>query len=158
MNVNLPRWMFSSMAEYFNTLAPAGVEYFVEGVDEEGALNFQTDSMLFRMDGPIAFQSSGGEEWYKVEIQILLTDLVATTGDNAYDVYTWGGIIQGAMLNNALPIYRYGSGGEDDDSLIGCLSPDTSVTNNVRIASYGMIDKDMRVKQVSVNGKFVLCP
>lgn len=156
MNVNLPRWMFSSMAEYFRTLTPAGVAYFVEGVDEEEALNFQADSMLFRMDGPVAFQSSGSEEWYKVEIQLLFSDIVATTLDNAYDVYTWAGIIQGAMLNNSLPIYRYGSGVEDDQTLIGCLEPDTSVTNNVRVASYGMIDKDQRVKQVSVNGKFVL--
>jgi len=158
MNVNLPRWMFSSMVEHFRTVTPAGVAYFVEGVDEEEASNFQNDSMLFRMDGPFAYQSSGGEEWYKVEIQILLTDLVALTGDNAYDIYAWAGIVQGDMLNSSLPIYRYGSGVEDDDSLIGCLAPDPSVTNNIRVASYGMIDKDYRVKQVSVNGKFVLCP
>lgn len=157
MNVNLPRWMFSSMAEHFRTLVPAGIEYFVEGVDEEEALNFQKDSMLFRMDGPIAYQSASGEEWYRVEIQILFTDLVSTTGDSAYNVYTWAGIIQGEMLNTALPIYRYGSGVEDTGDLIGCLEPDTSVTNNVRVASYGMIDKDYRIKQVSVNGKFILC-
>lgn len=158
MNLNLPRWIFSSMAEHFRTLAPSGVEYYVEGVDEEEALNFQNNSMLFRMDGPIAFQSTSGEEWYKIEIQILLTDIVATTNDNAYDIYTWAGIVQGDMLNNSLPVYRYGNGGEDDDSLIGCLEPDTSVRNNVRVASYGQIDRDSRVKQVSVNGKFVLCP
>ena len=146
------------MSEHFRTITPAGVNYFVEGVDEETALDFQTDSMLFRMDGPFAYQSAGGEEWYKVEIQVLLTDLVALTNDNAYDIYSWAGIVQGDMLNNPLPIYRYGSGVEDDDSLIGCLEPDTSVVNNIRVASYGMVDKDWRVKQVSVNGKFVLYP
>lgn len=157
MNVNLPRWMFSSLAKHFSDLAGTiSIRFFVEGVDEEEALDFQSDSMLFRMDGPIAYQSSGGEEWYRVEIQILLTDLVATTNDNAYDIYTWAGVVQGDMLNNSLPIYRYGSGVDDDDSLIGCLEPDPSVENNVRVASYGMIDKDWRVKQVSVNGKFVL--
>lgn len=158
MNVNLPRWVFSSMSEHFRTIAPAGVRYFVEGIDEEEAADFQGDSMLFRMDGPIAFQSSGGEEWYKVEIQVLLTDIIALTNDNAYEIYSWAGVVQGDMLNSSLPIYRYGSGVEDDDSLIGCLEPDTSVTNNIRVASYGMIDKDYRVKQVSVNGKFVLYP
>ncbi|MHC4371443.1 MAG: hypothetical protein ACYSW8_27835 [Planctomycetota bacterium] len=159
MNVNLPRWVFSSLAEHFRVLAATvPIRFFVEGVDEEEALDFQQDSMLFRMDGPIAYQSSGGEEWYKIEIQVLLTDLVATTLDNAYDIYSWAGIVQGDMLNSSIPIYRYGSGVEDDDSLIGCLEPDTSVENNVRVASYGMIDKDWRVKQVSVNGKFVLAP
>lgn len=158
MNVNLPRWIFSSMSEHFRTIAPSGVRYFVEGVDEEEALDFQSDSMLFRMDGPIAHQSSGGEEWYRVEIQVLLTDLVGLTNDNAYDIYSWAGIVQGDMLNNSLPVYRYGSGPEDDQSLVGCLEPDTTVRNNIRVASYGMVDKDWRVKQVSVNGKFVLYP
>jgi len=159
MNVNLPRWIFSSMCDHFQTVADGiSLRFFIEGVDETEALDFQTDSGLFRMDGPIAFQGSSGLEWYKVEMQILLTDIVATTNDNAYDIYTWAGVFQGSMLNNSLPVYRFGSGVEDDDSLIGCLEPDTSVKNNVRVASYGMVDKDYRVKQVSINGKFVLCP
>ncbi len=79
MNVNLPRWMFSSMVEHFRTVTPAGVAYFVEGVDEEEAANFQVDSMLFRMDGPFAYQSSGGEEWYKVEARYKNTMLAPKT-------------------------------------------------------------------------------
>ena len=159
MSPHLPRWMFSSLSEHFRVLAATiPLRFHVEGVDEDEALDFQSDSILFRMDGPIAYQSTSSEEWYKVEIQILLTDLVALTNDNAYDIYTWVGVFQGDMLNNTLPIYRYGNGVDDDDSLIGCLQPDTSVTNNVRVASYGLIDKDQRVKQVSVNGKFVLYP
>ncbi len=159
MNVNLPRWCFSSMAEHFRVVAATvPIDYFVEGVDEETALDFQRDSSLFRMDGPIAFQGSSGVEWYRLEIQILLTDLVATTNDNAYDVYSWAGVFQGEMLNSPLPIYRYGSGVEDDQTLIGCLEPDNKAKSNIRVASYGMVDKDYRVKQVSVNGKFILCP
>jgi len=159
MNVNLPRWIFSSMCDHFQDVADTiPLRFFIEGVDEAEALDFQSDSGLFRMDGPIAFQGSASDEWYKVEMQVLLTDIVATTNDNAYDIYAWAGVFQGSMLNDSLPVYRFGSGGEDDDSLLGCLEPDTSVKNNVRIASYGMVDKDWRVKQVSVNGKFVLRP
>ena len=159
MNVNLPRWIFASMSDHFQTVSDGiSLRFFIEGLDEAEALDFQVDSGLFRMDGPIAYQGSSGLEWYKVEMQILLTDIVATTNDNAYDIYTWAGVFQGSMLNDSLPIYRYGSGAEDDDSLIGCLEPDTSVRNNVRVASYGMVDKDYRIKQVSVNGKFVLRP
>ena len=159
MNVNLPRWIFASMSDHFQTVADGiSLRFFIEGLDEAEALDFQVDSGLFRMDGPIAYQGSSGLEWYKVEMQILLTDIVATTNDNAYDIYTWAGVFQGSMLNDSLPIYRYGSGAEDDDSLIGCLEPDTSVRNNVRVASYGMVDKDYRVKQASVNGTFVLRP
>jgi len=147
------------MSDHFQTVSDGiSLRFFIEGLDEAEALDFQVDSGLFRMDGPIAYQGSSGLEWYKVEMQILLTDIVATTNDNAYDIYTWAGVFQGSMLNDSLPIYRYGSGAEDDDSLIGCLEPDTSVRNNVRVASYGMVDKDYRIKQVSVNGKFVLRP
>ena len=159
MNVNLPRWTFSSMAQYWSAVATTiGVNYFVEGVDEDTAADFQADSILFRMDGPIAFQGTSIDEWYRVEMQLLLTDIIALTKDEAYSIYTWAGIIQGKMLNEALPIYRYGSGAEDDQSLIGCLMPDPDAESNIRVASYGMLDMDYRVKQVSVTGKFLLCP
>lgn len=157
MNSNLPRWIFSSMAKHFSGVAtPLSLNYHVQGVDEPEPGDFQADSSLFRMDGPIAYQSAGGEEWYKVEIMILLTDIVQTTNDNAYDIYTWAGAFQASMLNDALQVFRYGTGPEDDGSLIGCLVPDPDLKNNVRVFSYGQIDKDLRVLQVSVNGRFAL--
>lgn len=159
MNSNLPRWIFSSMAKHFSTVAsPLSLNYHVQGVDEPQPGDFQADSSLFRMDGPIAYQSAGGEEWYKVEIMILLTDIVQLTNDNAYDIYTWAGAFQASMLNDALQVFRYGTGPEDDGSLIGCLVPDPDLKNNVRVFSYGQIDKDLRVLQVSVNGRFALYP
>lgn len=158
MNSNLPRWMFSSMAKHFDTVAGTitGLNYHVQGVDEPEPGDFQADSALFRMDGPLAFQSAGSEEWFKVEIMVLLTDIVRTTNDNAYDIYEWAGAFQASMLNDALQIFKYGSGPEDDGSLIGCLVPDPELKNNVRVFSYGQIDKDLRVLQVSVNGRFAL--
>ena len=94
----MPRWIFSSMAEHFRTVAEGiPLQYFIEGIDEEQATDFQRDSSLFRMDGPIVFQSSN-TEFYRVEFQILLTDLVATTNDNAYDIYVWAGIFQSSFL------------------------------------------------------------
>lgn len=163
MNANLPRWLYSSMAKHFNTVsgtitAPT-IKYFVQGVDEPEVGDFQEDSALFRMDGPVARQGSQGVEWYTVEIMILLTDIVQTTGDNAYSIYEWAGVFQASMLNDALQIFRYGDPAadpENDDSLIGCLQPDPSLKNNVRVFSYGQIDKDSRIKQVSINGRFLL--
>ena len=149
--------MFSSVAKHFSDLAATMPEltYYVEGIDEPEIGVFQSDSMLFKLDGPIAHQGSG-IEWYTVEIMVLLTDIIQLTSDNAYDIYRQAGIIQGSMLNDTIQILRFGAGVEDDDSLIGCLEPDTSVRNNVRVASYGQIDKDLRIKQISINGRFVL--
>jgi hypothetical protein len=147
------------MAEHFRTVAvTAGLRYYVEGVDEQESADFQNDSSLFKMDGPVAHQGSNGVEWYSVEMMILLTDIIQLTGDNAYSIYEWAGAFQASMLNDALAIYRYGSGGQDDQKLIGCLEPDPDVRNNVRVVSYGQVDKDLRIKQVSINGRFVLHP
>jgi len=161
MNQNLPRWMYASMAKHFGTVAGTitpSIKYFVQGVDEAEIGDFQSDSALFRMDGPVAHQGSAGagDEWYSVEIMILLTDIVQTTGDNAYSIYEWAGIFQASMMNDALQIFKYGNGVDDDDSLIGCLEPDPSLRNNVRVFNYGQIDKDLRIKQVSINGRFLL--
>ena len=159
MDSNLPRWIFSSMAKHFSTVADGLLlNYHVTGVDEPEPGDFQADSAVFRMDGPVAYQSAGGQEWYKVEIMILLTDIVQLTNDNAYDIYRWAGAFQSTMLNDALQVFKYGNGAEDDQSLIGCLAPDPDLKNNVRVFSYGQVDKDLRVLQVSVNGRFILEP
>jgi hypothetical protein len=94
MNINIPRWTFTSMAKFWSVkAATVGVNYFVEGVDEDEAGDFQNDSILFRMDGPIAFQGSAAtnDEWYRVEMQILFTKIVSLTNDNAYEIYEWAG-------------------------------------------------------------------
>lgn len=159
MNVNLPRWVFASLAKHFAdvTATIPELRYYVEGVDEPEPGDFQNDAAAFKMDGPIAHQGSG-TNWYSLEIMILLTDIISQTNDSAYKIYEWAGIYQANLLNEPLSIFRYGDGPDDDQSLIGCLSPDTRVKNNVRVVSYGNLDKDLRIKQMSVNGRFILCP
>lgn len=159
MDANLPRWIFASLSDHFQTLSDnIELRFFVEGSDEDEIKDFQQDSALFRMDGPIVHEGSSGEEWYSIEIQILLTDLVVSTTESAYKIYKNAGSYMESMLNDAIGIYRFGNGPEDDDTLFGCLTPDKSVRNNVRLASYGVVDRDTRVRQMSVNGKFLLCP
>lgn len=156
MNLNLPRWVFSSMAKKFSEVAATiPLNYFVQGVDEPESRDFQVDSALFRMTGPVAYQSAGDEEQYQIELMILLTDIIQLTNDEAYSIYKWAGVFQAAMLD-VLPVYKYGTGPEDDDSLIGCLQPDPKLKNNVRIVDYGQIDKDLRIRQCSINGRFIL--
>lgn len=159
MNPNLPRWMYSSLAQHFKTVADGiPLNYYVEGVDEPESSDFQNDAALFKMDGPTAYEGSAaaGDEWYAVDLFILLTDIVQLTNDNAYDIHRWAGVFQSSMIDDALTIYKYGDGPDDDASLIGCLVPDNSLRNNVRVVNYGQVDKDLRIKQVSVNGRFLL--
>jgi len=156
MNANLPRWLMSSLAKHFKTVADTiPLNYYVEGIDDVEITDFQTDSALFKMDGPVVHQGSAIDEWYDIELIILLTDIVQS-GENPYEIYRWAGIFESSLINDALSIFRFGTGVEDDGTLIGCLTPDTRLRNNVRVVNYGQTDKDLHIRQMSVNGRFLL--
>jgi len=156
MDTNIPRWLFSSLAQLFKEDSDAlSLHYFVESVDEEEPEDFNRNSALFRMNVPDVKLGSGSVSIYRIELQILLTCLPNTPNANAFDIYRWAGAFQERMLGY-LPIYKYGNGPDDDQSLLGCLEPDPGVADYVRIVTYGQIDKTSRVWQVSVNGRFIL--
>lgn len=159
MDKHLPRWMHSSMAKFFSDLVADMTDpprYHVEAVDEDEALDFQSPSILFRMVGPYAYGGSN-VEWYKVEIQLLCTDIVQTRNDNSWTVFEWAGVIQDAMLG-PMPIFKFGNGPDDNrETLVGCLEPDDTIGDAIRVVPYGQVDKEVRVKQVAVIGKFRLC-
>lgn len=151
---NLPRWIVASLTQYFKDVADGlNLHYFVEGIDEEEPEDFNRSSALFRVNGPDA-RLGGGKEIHRLELQILLTNLGNTQGD-AYEPYRWAGKFQQVMLG-PLPIYKYGTGPDDDQSLIGCLIPDPLVLDFVRIVNYGQMNRTARVYQISVNGRFIL--
>jgi hypothetical protein len=146
------------MAKHFSTVAAtqSGLRYHVHGIDEPEAGDYQNDTAVFRITGPTVHQGSGTYEWYGIEMMILLTDIPELTGESAYEIDGWAGVFQGSMVNDALSIYRYGSGVGDDDSLVGCLFPDPTVRNNVRVVDYGEVDPNLRLHQMAVIGKFIL--
>src|SRR5690606_10223524 len=96
-----------------------------------------------------------GVEWYKLEVHLLLTDLMHETKDNGFGIYEWAGTLQEA-LRRPIRIFAYAAN-EQDDVLLGCLQPDPAVRKNIRAVDYELQDKHVRVRQVSVHGKFMLC-
>lgn len=156
MDQHIPRWTFASLADYFKLQADGvPLNFFAEGLDEDEPSDFRNDSVLFRLNGPSPRKGSGIKIW-KLEVQILLTDLVTSTGESPYDIYTWAGIFALAM-ENSIPITKVGTGVDDDQTLLACLEPDPSVSNHIRIVNYGQVDITARVRQVSVNGRFQFC-
>jgi len=151
MDPLLPKHLMSSLAVYFEPIAAAqGISYFVEGVNEDSTDVFQTDSALLRMNGPILFEGTSTEEWYGIEIQILLTDIMQSN-EPAYNIYEWSGAFQQA-LQNVIQIFDF----DPPEELIGCLQPDRSVRNNIRVVNYNIVDRDVRVRQMSVNARYIL--
>lgn len=154
MDPNLPRHLMSSLSELFSgTAGTLGINFFVEGIDEDERDDFTRNGASFRMNGPFIYEGSG-YSYAQIEIQILLTSLTKTTAQNPYSIYDWAGAFYAVMEGN-LTIYDYGDG-TDDPIPLGCLIPEPGVKAPVRIVNYGQVDRTSRVCQMSVNGKFIL--
>lgn len=155
MSPDLPRWIMASLATFCKDIADdLNVQFFIEGVDEAQAEDFQNDSILFRMTGPSTRQGSGGFEWHLIEMHVLLTDIIQGASlDNAYDILRWAGAYHSALME-AIPIYKME--GTPDPELIGCLRPDTSFKEHLRTVNFNQVDKVGRVRQMSVNARFIL--
>jgi hypothetical protein len=154
MNENLARWIMSSLAVYFNTVATSlGVVFFVEGVNEREEDTMNQEHVELRVNGPFVAEISKNYWRLHVDVSILLTDYMKMSSENAYDINDWGGTFLTAMCE-AIPLYRNGNGPEDDGSLIGCLTLQKGVSQPVRLIHFGQISRDSRLRQSVVDGRF----
>jgi hypothetical protein len=73
--------------------------------------------------------------------------------EDAYGIARWGGEFEQAMTDR-IPIYKFGSGGDDDDSLIGCLTHRKGRAESIRLLHFGQISRTDRVRQAMVDGRY----
>ena len=150
MDENLARWIFISVAKHFNTVVSGlSLPYFVEGVDERSDEEMRADHVELRLTGPDVLEA-GGKHYARVTINFLCTALMDMAGADAWRIVQWTGVLQNEMLA-PIPIYKYGTGADDDQSLIGCLRVDN---NRVNVYHFGQLDKDTRVRQSEVDATF----
>ena len=151
---NLPRWIFSSVVWHFKTIADDNnIPYFVEGIDERDPNSMNQSHVEIRVTGPEIKEISN--EYYNVEVVInfLLTSLMDMTGSRAYEIINWCGILSDEM-NSPIPIYKYGDGAEDDDSLINCLRIRKNKSDSVKIYHFGQVSKTDRVRQSEIDAVY----
>jgi hypothetical protein len=150
---NLPRWIFASIADHFKTIADTNnIPFFVEGVDEQEPEDTQQSHVELRSTGPDMKEVS--KDFYTVEVVInfMVTSLMDMTG-NAYEIFDWCGILAKEM-QNPIPIYKYGNGVDDDDSLIGCLRVKKNSKDSVKVWHFGQIHKTDRVRQSEIDAAY----
>mgnify|MGYP006879612758 CR=1 FL=1 len=135
-----------------DTVETLGIEYYVEGISKETETAFTKDSALLRVTGPL-YYSGSSQDIYKFEVLVLITDLQQTNG-SGYDIHTRAGVIA-QTLSNVIPVYRHGD--EDPATLVGCLQKDRDSREFVRVVNYGIIEKDIEVKQMGVLAKYEIC-
>jgi len=154
MDANLARWIQASLAVYFQTVASSlSLTFFVEGVDEREADTMQEEHCELRINGPFIREISRGYWRVHVDINILLTDYMKMSTEDAYDINRWGGTFLVSYTEN-IPIFRLGSGVDDDGTLVGCLTQRTGFSEPARLIHFGQVSREDRIRQAVVDGRF----
>lgn len=128
MNVDWPRWIKASVSQYFSVFLD-NATLIVDG-EKRPALQ-PNDRFELRFDGPDISQKTKGEYVLGYTINLLIIsasnetdiyqlDRLKGTGANAFSV--------------SIPVFRYGSGVNDTQEQIGCLTLKSDL--NIRDFAY----------------------
>jgi len=154
MDKNLARWIFQSLASHFKSVADGiSLLYFVEGIDERSNDTMQDNHVELRVSGPELKEVSNGYYDVKVIVNFLFTKNMDEVSADAFDIIQWTGVFADEMLK-PIPIYKLGTGAEDDGTLVGCLQVHKGRNQAVRVFHYGQLDKDTRVRQSAMDALY----
>ena len=154
MDKNLARWIFQSIAKHFVATANGlSLPYFVEGIDERTDDNMRVSHVELRVTGPETKETSKGFYTVKCVINFMFTKNMDEASANAFDIIQWTGVFA-QVMQEPIPIYKLGSGSEDDGTLVGCLRAHEGRNEAVRIYHFGQLDKDTRVRQSEVDAVY----
>lgn len=158
---NWPRWVQASVADHFKTVADnLSLPSLVEGIDERTTEFMESPNRYeIRVNGPDIVEWSYGYWHFEVGTNILIHSYMDGKTTNAY----FGTQMTGPMAQAAsqpIPVFKYGDGPNDDQSLIGCLTLRRGQKESVKIFHFGEINKEDRLRQlgVDVNLEMDICP
>lgn len=158
---NWPRWVQASVGDYFKSIAIANsYKSLIEEIDER-TTDFMESPLRaeIRINGPAIVEVSKGYYNFEVDVNILISSYMDGQLDNAYDGTTMAGIFAQAA-SDSIPVFKYGNGPDDDQSLIGCLTLRRGRTESVKVFHFGEIDKTSRLRQLAVDVRLEMdiCP
>lgn len=150
MNANWPRWIYASCANHFATILKAkGYKVFIEGMIRETEL--QSDYIEFRLDGPYIEEPSANYFCIYAEIDILIVHFKSA---DIYAIQRMCGDVMAAFC--AIPLYKYGTGDDDNQSQFGCLTLVNTLSekNSVRVTNFGQMGPGQLMMRSSVDGHY----
>jgi len=154
LNSNWARWIKASAAVYFKTTTDTlGLPLLTEGVDTREHAKLHYNHAELRVNGPFVITPSHNYYILNVDVNVLLTELMDASSDNAYNIDTWCGALQ-AVMDGPINIFRYGSEEGDDQVFIGCLIPRQGKYDANRVLHFGQISRVDSVRQSVVDGRF----
>jgi len=155
-NPHWPRWLKSSIVEHFqtNVATPLTLPFLAEGINERDTIFMESeDRAEIRIYGPTTKEISNNCWKLQIEINILITSSMGGSAKNAYQLE----ILSGRFLefaNTAISIFKFGSGIDDDNSLLGCLSPSTRKNDSVKFIDFGQINSTDKLRQAQIDGRY----
>jgi len=149
---NWPRWVQASVADHFKVAATAqGYPALVEGIDERLTEFIEsTDRVEIRINGPFIREMSKDYYQFIVDANILIFSHMGGSSPNAYLGTEMTGFMAQAA-SQSIPVFKYGTGVDDDQSLIGCLSLRRGDSESVRVFHFGEINREDRLRQFGVD-------
>lgn len=156
-NSNWARWIHASIGKYLKDVATTiSVPSLVEGIDDRSDTFMESpDRVEIRVNGPFTQEQSAGYFRLYVDVNVLVNSMMGDQGKNAYKLDEILGEFHSAM-DAAIAIYRLGTGPDDDQSLLGCLTPRPGKNDSIRVIHFGQLDRTDRIKQGMVDARYVM--
>lgn len=154
-NPNWARWIHQSLAKYLKSIAVThGVPVLVEGIDDRSSDFMEEGTRLeIRVNGPFSREVSKGYFELQVGVNVLLNSRMDGSTKNAFELDAILGIYHDAM-DAVIAIYRLGTGPEDDQSHLGCLSTRSGKNGYIRVFRFGQMEGTNRLTQGMVDASY----
>jgi|SRR6516164_3271025 hypothetical protein len=136
-NQDWVRWIWASVSKWFDD-RKQGTVLYLDGFDIDQVP--PKDCAELRMNGPFMINPSRNYWHMDIEINILLQ--ITPDNEDAHKLWRYAGIYINAMAGE-IPVYKYGDGIQDDQSLLGCLRIRPEKGEEIVLANFGRVDPDI---------------
>lgn len=155
-NANWARWFHASVAKYLKEVAQdVNLPVLIEGLDDRSdAFMEATDRVEVRVNGPYSQKLSKGYYRIYIDVNCLFTSRMDGAVKNTWEIDRFMGVFHDAM-DGPIPIYRFGTGPEDDSELLTCLKPRPGKNDAIRVIHFGQIHTTDRLREGMVDARYV---
>lgn len=154
MNSNWARWIFASISKHFDD-GKGSYDMYIEG--QHRNTRVLKDFFELRIDGPNICEVS--KNYYEIIMEV--NCLVSSHMDDTdyHRIHRTTGYV--AALYTDIPVYKYGTGPDDDQSFLGCLVLINDIFgrkgNRLVISNFGIVEPGSDLLQSTIEGHYRMC-
>jgi len=148
---NWARWIFASFTKHFDSKRE-GITLFIEGDDAKTA--DLSDYFEFRLNGPYLWERS--KNWWEIQVTINILVVHKRNDNSIHTLHTNVGIMM-AAFEKAIKMYKFGTGVDDDESMLGCMQIITDKDNpSPQVDHLGQVNPDVKEMQSMVQASYCM--